>query len=107
VQLHHGIAHVKMVFNINKKKGQIIVVAGCEVTDGIFKKGGMVRVLRDKIAIHEGKLESLKHFKEDVNEIRKGEECGMSISDFTDFAIGDHLQAISSRQVPRKFGDPL
>jgi translation initiation factor IF-2 len=68
------------------------MIAGCSVQDGILKRDADVRVLRDNVVIYTGKLISLRRFKEDVNEVRTGFECGAGISNFSDVKVGDILE---------------
>jgi len=83
-----GYAQIRKVFNITKV-GQ---VAGCMVTEGLVKRGNGVRVLRDDVVIHEGKLSSLKRFKDEVREVREGYECGMAFESFHDLKEGDRVE---------------
>ncbi|PJF38863.1 MAG: translation initiation factor IF-2, partial [Phototrophicales bacterium] len=73
-----GNAEIREVFNITKM-GK---VAGCRVIDGIVRRGAGVRLLRDDVVIHEGKLATLRRFKDDVQEVREGNECGMSFENY-------------------------
>ena len=72
-----GIAEVKDVFS-SPKLGKI---AGCMVTEGYVKRSNPIRVLRDNVVIYEGELESLRRFKDDVNEVRSGTECGIGVKE--------------------------
>jgi translation initiation factor IF-2 len=83
-----GRAEVRDTFRI-KGSG---TVAGCYVTDGVMKRDAQVRVVRDGAVIYTSKLSSLKRFKDDVNEVRGGYECGLGISNFNDVKVGDHLE---------------
>ncbi|MDA0702053.1 MAG: translation initiation factor IF-2 [Proteobacteria bacterium] len=83
-----GYAQIRKVFNITKV-GQ---VAGCMVTEGLVKRGNGVRVLRDDVVIHEGKLSSLKRFKDEVREVREGYECGMAFENFHDLKESDRVE---------------
>jgi translation initiation factor IF-2 len=83
-----GRAEVRDTFRI---KG-VGMVAGCSVQEGILKRDADVRVLRDHVVIYTGKLISLRRFKEDVNEVRSGFECGASVSNFSDIKVGDVLE---------------
>ena len=82
-----GQAEVREVFNIPKA-----IVAGCIVVDGRLIRGGMVRVIREGVVIYEGELTSLKRFKDDVDEIGNGYECGVVISGYNDVVPGDVLE---------------
>jgi translation initiation factor IF-2 len=83
-----GRAEVRDTFRI-KGAG---VIAGCFVQDGILKRDADVRILRDSVVIYTGKVISLRRFKEDVNEVRAGFECGAGISNFNDVKVGDVLE---------------
>ena len=75
-----GNAEIKEVFNISK----VGKIAGCVVTEGSIKRGAQVRLLRDNVVIHEGSLKTLKHFKEEVKDIREGSECGAGFENYND-----------------------
>lgn len=83
-----GRAEVRDTFRV---KG-VGMIAGCSVQDGILKRDADVRVLRDNVVIYTGRLISLRRFKEDVNEVRQGFECGAGISNFSDVKVGDVLE---------------
>jgi translation initiation factor IF-2 len=83
-----GRAEVRDTFRV---KG-VGMIAGCSVQDGIMKRDSDVRVLRDNVVIYTGKVVSLRRFKEDVNEVRSGFECGVGISNFSDVKAGDILE---------------
>ena len=93
-----GQAEVRETFKVSK----IGTIAGCYVTDGFIKRDALVRVLRDGIVIYEGKLASLKRFKDDAKEVRQGFECGLSIENFNDIKIGDLIEASHMREVEVK-----
>ena len=92
-----GNAEVLEVFNI----GKMGKIAGCRVTEGIVKRGSSVRLLRDNIVIHEGKLSTLKRFKDDASEVRDGMECGMSFENYQDIKDGDVIECFDVEQVTR------
>ena len=83
-----GYAEVRQVFNITKT-GK---VAGCMITEGLVKRGAGVRVLRDNVVIHNGELTQLKRFKDDVREVARGYECGLSFANFQDLQEGDVIE---------------
>jgi translation initiation factor IF-2 len=87
-EMHLGRAEVRDTFRV-KGSGTI---AGCYVQDGIVKRDADVRVVRDNVIIYTGKIVSLKRFKDDVNEVRTGFECGISISNFNDVKVADLLE---------------
>jgi translation initiation factor IF-2 len=83
-----GNALVLEVFNISK----IGKIAGCRVTDGNVERGANVRLIRDNVVIHEGKLSQLKRFKDDAKEVTAGQECGMSFENYQDMRAGDVIE---------------
>ena len=91
-----GYAEVRAVFDITKT-GK---VAGCMITEGLVKRGTGVRVLRDNVVIHNGELTQLKRFKEDVREVARGYECGLSFANFHDLQIGDVVECFEVEMVP-------
>jgi translation initiation factor IF-2 len=90
-----GQAEVRNTFKISK----IGTIAGCYVTDGFIKRDALVRVIRDGIVIYEGKLASLKRFKDDAKEVKQGYECGLSIENFNDLKNGDIIEASQMKEV--------
>lgn len=93
-----GHAAVKAIFKYSK----VGVIAGCVVKDGKMLRGAYMRVLREAKKLYEGKLESLKRFKEDAKEVLTGFECGISVSGFNDFAEGDTIECFEIRTAARK-----
>ena len=91
-----GYAEVRKVFSITK----VGKVAGCMVTDGVVKRGAGVRVLRDNVVIHQGELSQLKRFKDDVREVARGYECGLSFANFHDLQEGDVVECFETEMVP-------
>jgi translation initiation factor IF-2 len=94
---HVGLAEVKEVFS-SPKLGDI---AGCLVTEGYVKRSNPIRVLRDNVVIYEGELESLRRFKDDVNEVRSGTECGIGVKDYDNVKIGDQIECFERIEVAR------
>ncbi len=92
-----GMAKVQDVFR-SPKFGQI---AGCMVEDGVVRKSAPIRVLRDNVVIYEGELESLRRFKDDVNEVRMGTECGIGVKNYTDVQPGDQIEVFERTEVAR------
>jgi translation initiation factor IF-2 len=92
-----GTVEVRQVFTVSK----IGTIAGCMVLDGIIKRGARVRVLRDDVVIHDGELDSLKRFKDDVKEVKSNFECGLSVKNFNDLQVGDKLEAYEIIEVAR------
>jgi translation initiation factor IF-2 len=92
-----GNAEVKEVFR-SPKFGAI---AGCIVTSGVVKRNNPIRVLRDNVVIFEGELESLRRFKDDVNEVKSGTECGIGVRSYDDVRVGDQIEVFERVQVAR------
>jgi translation initiation factor IF-2 len=92
-----GQARVKQVFGISK----VGKIAGCEVIDGLVRRTAKIRLLRDDVVMHDGPLKSLKHFKDDVREVRAGSECGIGIEAFQDVQEGDIIEAYEVDSVAR------
>jgi translation initiation factor IF-2 len=88
-EVFQGRAEVRNTFKVPKAG----VVAGCMVVDGVIPRTASVRLLRDNRVIYEGKIGSLRHFKNDVSEVRQGFECGIGIEKFQDIKIGDVIEA--------------
>jgi len=85
------------VFRITK----VGAVAGCFVLDGLLKRAARVRVLRNNVVMHDGELDSLKRFKDDVKEVKAGFECGLSLKNFNDIEEGDQLECYEVVEVAR------
>lgn len=100
-----GEAYVKEMFDVNKGSKTQMTVAGCMVTDGMMKRGANVQIWRGEELIVETKLDTLRLFKNPVGEVKKGNECGISLPDFNLFQSGDIVRCISKRTIPRKLGD--
>ena len=92
-----GLAEVKEVFS-SPKLGDI---AGSIVTEGYVKKSNPIRVLRDNVVIYEGELESLRRFKDVVNEVRSGTECGIGVKNYNDVKVGDQIECFERVEVAR------
>ncbi len=92
-----GLAEVQDVFR-SPKFGSI---AGSMVVDGVVRKSEPIRVLRDNVVIYEGELESLRRFKDDVNEVRMGTECGIGVKNYTDVRPGDQIEVFERKEVAR------
>jgi translation initiation factor IF-2 len=93
-----GHAQVRQIFTVRGQGS----VAGCYVTDGKIQRSYLVRLLRDQVVVHEGKLASLKRFKDDVREVTAGFECGMAIDGFQDIKVGDVIEAYEKVAVIRR-----
>jgi translation initiation factor IF-2 len=93
-----GRVDIRQIFNIQG----VGAIAGCYVTEGKIQRGNLVRILRDHVVVHEGKLASLKRFKDDVREVSSGYECGLSIEGFHDIKQGDVVEAYERTAVVRR-----
>ena len=93
-----GSLEIKEVFSISK----LGKIAGCVVANGIVKKESKVRILRDQVLIHEGAISSLKHFKNEVKEVKVGQECGISIHNYQDIKVGDIVECYELQEVERR-----
>lgn len=93
-----GVAEVRDVFR-SPRYGQ---VAGCMVTEGSVFRNKPIRVLRDNVVIFEGQLESLRRFKDDVNEVRSGTECGIGVRNYNDIRPGDLIEVFDTKEVARE-----
>jgi translation initiation factor IF-2 len=92
-----GLAEVRDVFRAPK----IGAIAGCYVTEGTVKRNRPIRVLRENVVIFEGELESLRRFKEDVNEVKSGTECGIGVKNYNDVKVGDQIEVYERVEVKR------
>ncbi|MGH8402414.1 MAG: translation initiation factor IF-2, partial [Gammaproteobacteria bacterium] len=92
-----GLAEVREVFRSSK----LGAIAGCLVVDGQVKRNLPIRVLRNNVVIYEGQLESLRRFKDDVNEVRAGTECGIGVKDYNDVQPGDQIECYERVEVAR------
>lgn len=92
-----GLAEVKDVFRSSK----LGAIAGCLVQEGVVRRNSSLRVLRDNVVIFTGKLESLRRFKDEVNEVKSGTECGIGVKDYNDVRAGDQIEAYETTQVVR------
>ncbi len=92
-----GLVEIRQVFHISK----IGSIAGCLVMDGVVKRHSGVRLLRNNVVIHQGELDSLKRYKDDVKEVKAGFECGLSLKNFNDILEGDQLEVFEIIEVAR------
>ncbi|ELF5824543.1 translation initiation factor IF-2 [Escherichia coli] len=92
-----GLAEVRDVF----KSPKFGAIAGCMVTEGVVKRHNPIRVLRDNVVIYEGELESLRRFKDDVNEVRNGMECGIGVKNYNDVRTGDVIEVFEIIEIQR------
>ena len=93
-----GVAEVRDVF----RSPRYGAIAGCMVTEGTVYRNKPIRVLRDNVVIYEGELESLRRFKEDVNEVRSGTECGIGVRNYNDVRVGDQIEVFDTMEVARE-----
>jgi translation initiation factor IF-2 len=93
-----GLAEVRDIFT-SPKFGTI---AGCLVIEGVVKRHNPIRVLRDNVVIYEGELESLRRFKDDVNEVKAGTECGIGVKNYNDVKAGDQIEVYERVEVKRQ-----
>ncbi|MCJ2056493.1 translation initiation factor IF-2 [Methylobacterium sp. J-048] len=92
-----GEATIQEVFEVSK----VGKVAGCRVQDGIVERGAHVRLIRDSVVIHEGKLKTLKRFKDDAKEVTSGQECGMAFENFENMRAGDVIECYRVEEIRR------
>jgi translation initiation factor IF-2 len=92
-----GNAQILELFNISK----VGVVAGCRVTDGVVQRGAHVRLIRDNVVVHEGKLSTLKRFKDEVAQVQAGQECGMAFENYQDMRVGDVIECYNVEEIRR------
>jgi translation initiation factor IF-2 len=92
-----GNAQVLELFNISK----VGTIAGCRVTDGVVQRGSHVRLIRDSVVVHEGKLSTLKRFKDEVAQVQAGQECGMAFENYQDMRVGDIIECYSVEEIRR------
>ena len=92
-----GYAQILQVFSITK----VGKVAGCRITEGVVKRGCGVRLLRDDVVIHEGRLSTLKRFKDEVPEVKSGMECGMAFEKYDDIREGDQIECFQVEEIKR------
>ncbi|NVD07447.1 translation initiation factor IF-2 [Vibrio sp. JPW-9-11-11] len=92
-----GLAEVRDVF----KSPKLGAIAGCMVTEGLIKRSNPIRVLRDNVVIYEGELESLRRFKDDVQEVKSGYECGIGVKNYNDVRVGDQIEVFEIVEIKR------
>src|SRR5690606_9525764 len=98
VEKAQGSAEVRETFSVPKMG----TIAGCFVTDGKITRNHMLRLVRDGKIIYEGKVSSLKRFKDDAKEVAQGFECGIGIENFNDIKVGDVIEAFTKEEVQRE-----
>jgi translation initiation factor IF-2 len=92
-----GNAQILELFHISK----VGVVAGCRVTEGVVQRGARVRLIRDNVVVHEGKLSTLKRFKDEVAQVQAGQECGMAFENYQDMRVGDVIECYNVEEIRR------
>jgi translation initiation factor IF-2 len=92
-----GNAQILEIFHISKVGN----VAGCRVTDGVVQRGAHVRLIRDNVVVHEGKLSTLKRFKDEVAQVQAGQECGMAFENYQDMRVGDVIECYNVEEIRR------
>jgi translation initiation factor IF-2 len=92
-----GEAQILEIFNVSK----VGKIAGCRVLDGVVQRGANVRLIRDNVVVHEGKLSQLKRFKDDAREVTAGQECGMAFENYQDMRAGDVIECYRVEEVRR------
>ena len=92
-----GVADVREVFRSSK----FGAAAGCMVVEGTLYRNKPIRVLRDDIVIYEGELESLRRFKDDMQEVRNGMECGVAVKNYNDVKVGDKIEVFDVKEIAR------
>ncbi|GEA51067.1 translation initiation factor IF-2 [Vibrio inusitatus NBRC 102082] len=92
-----GLAEVRDVF----KSPKLGAIAGCMVTEGVIKRSNPIRVLRENVVIYEGELESLRRFKDDVQEVKNGYECGIGVKNYNDVRVGDQIEVFEIVEIQR------
>ncbi len=92
-----GNAQILELFHISK----VGTVAGCRVTDGVVQRGAQVRLIRDNVVVHEGKLSTLKRFKDEVAQVQAGQECGMAFENYQDMRVGDVIECYNVEEIRR------
>ena len=92
-----GNAQILEVFKVSKVGN----IAGCRVTDGVVERGANVRLIRDNVVVHEGKLSQLKRFKDDAREVVAGQECGMAFENYQDMKVGDVIECYRVETIQR------
>ncbi len=92
-----GLVEIRQIYRISK----VGTVAGCMVLEGLVKRGSRIRLLRDQVVLHDGELDTLKRFKDDVREVKGGFECGLSIKNYNEIKEGDQLEVYEVQEIAR------
>ena len=96
-----GTIEVKQIFKISK----IGTIAGSIVSKGKVKRNSLIRLIRDDVVIHSGKISTLKRFKDEASEVIEGTECGIAIENYKDIKVGDVMEAYEIKEIARKISD--
>jgi translation initiation factor IF-2 len=91
-----GRAEVRQTFSVSR----VGTIAGCHVTWGKIQRSNSVRLLRDDVPVYEGRIESMKRFKDDIKEVLEGYECGIVLENYKDIKVGDVIEAFVMEQEP-------
>lgn len=94
-----GRAEVRQVFHLSK----VGLIAGCSVTEGLIRRNAAARLIRDSVLVHQGKLGSLRRFKDDVREVQQGYECGLSFEGYNDVKVGDVIESFETEEITPTF----
>lgn len=92
-----GHVDIRQIFRVSR----LGTIAGCYVTDGLIRRQGQLRVVRDGVVIYEGRMDTLRRFKEDVREVRSGFECGIKVGGYDDIKVGDRLETYHIEEIAR------
>jgi len=93
-----GLAEVRDVF----RSSRLGAIAGCMALEGTIRKSNPIRVLRDNIVVYEGELESLRRYRDDVQEVKSGTECGIGVKNYNDVKVGDQIEVFERHEVARQ-----
>jgi translation initiation factor IF-2 len=94
-------AELREIFEIKGKRKKVFKIAGCKVTSGALERNSPIRVMRNEKEVYRGRFETMKHLKDDVQEVKKGKDCGLSFENWSDFKPGDVIQAYDEHEIPR------
>jgi translation initiation factor IF-2 len=92
-----GLVEIRQIYRISK----VGTVAGCMVLEGVVKRGSRIRLLREQVVVHDGELDTLKRFKDDVREVKAGFECGLSLKNYNEIKEGDQLEVYEVQEIAR------
>ena len=97
-EVYLGRAEVRQIFKVPK----VGTIAGCQVSDGRIARSAEIRLLRDNVVVHTGKVGSLRRFKDDASEVKAGYECGIGLANYNDLKVGDVIEAFRIEKVAAK-----